>query len=236
VIDAQQHLAGCTACQAFIAEMRAVGHSIHESAPREEAPAEVRERLFAALAQARAGTRPRRGRHARNWLLLAAAVLGITLGTALLTDRLTRQPSADPIAALAEDHARSVGEAHIASTDPVQVANWVVGQVHFGMQVPVLPGASLRGARISVFDGRRGAVLEYDVDGTPMSYFVIPNESAPDGRRPMRFDQAAHAGYQIVSWREPGLLHAMVGNLSPSQIVSLAKACVEQAGRTVAQA
>jgi anti-sigma factor RsiW len=235
VIDAQDHVAGCTACQGFITEMRALGEAVRESAPREQAPAEVRDRLFAALAHARTGTQPRRRRHARNWLLLTAAVLLVVVGATRLADRLTRQPPPDAIAALAEDHARAVGEAHIASTDPAEVAKWVAGRVHFAMQVPVLPGASLRGARISVFDGRRSAVLEYDVKGTAMSYFVMPNERrTPDAHSPLRFDQTARAGYQVVTWREPGLLHAMVGNLSPSQLMMLAKACVEQAGRAVA--
>jgi anti-sigma factor RsiW len=234
VIDAQEHFAACAACQGFIAEMRAVGDAVRESASREQAPAEVRDRLFAALAHARAGTPPGRRRHAGQWLLLAAAVLLVMVGTTLLAGRLTRQPPADAIAALAEDHARAVGEAHLASTDPSKVKEWLARHVHFGMQVPVLPGASLRGARISAFDGRPSAVLEYDVNGTAMSYFVIPNEPrSSDARRAMRFDQTARAGYQVVSWREPGLLHAMVGNLSPSQLVALAKACVEQVERAV---
>lgn len=234
VIGAQEHLAGCTACQGFIAEMRAVGEAVRESAPREQAPAEVRERLFAALAHARAGTQPPR-RHAGSWLFVAAAVLLVALGATVLADRLTRHPPADTIAALAEEHARAIGEAHLASTDPSEVEAWLARHVHFGMQVPVLPGASLRGARISVFDGRRSAVLEYEVDGTATSYFVIPNEpGSPGPRGPMRFDHTARAGYHVVSWREPGLLHAMVGNLSPSQLLTLAKACVEQAGRGVA--
>ena len=235
VIDAQEHVAGCTACHGFIAEMRAMGEVVRESAPRDQAPAEVRDRLFAALAHARTGAPPRRRRYAGNRLLLAAAALLVILGATLLAGRLTRQSPADTIAALAEDHARAVGEAHIASRDPAEVATWLGGRVHFAMQVPVLPGASLRGARISVFDGRRSAVLEYDVEGTAMSYFVIPNETL-DSRSPMRFDQTARAGYQVVSWREPGLFHAMVGNLPASQLVSLAKACVEQAGRAVAEA
>jgi anti-sigma factor RsiW len=235
VIDAQEHLAACPACQGFMAEMRAVGQAVRESAPCEQAPAKARERLFAALAHARAGAPPRRPRHAGNWLVLAAAVLLVILGTTLLADRLTRRPPADAIAALAEDHARAVGEAHLASTDPSEVKDWLARHVQFGMQVPVLPGASLRGARISVVDGRRSAVLEYDVEGTAMSYFVIPNESrSPAARRLARFDQTVRAGYQVVSWHEPGLLHAMVGNLSASQLAILARACVEKAGRAVA--
>jgi anti-sigma factor RsiW len=234
VVDAQEHVAGCAACRGFMREMRAVGEAVRESAPREQAPSEVRERLFAALAHARAGTEPGRGRYARNWMLLAAAVLFVTVGAPRLFDHLTGEPQSDGFTALAEDHARAVGEVHIASTDPAEVATWVGGQVHFAVQVPGLPGASLRGARMSVFDGRRSAVLEYDVNGIAMSYFVIPNDDAPDPRGPMRFDRTARAGYQVVSWTEPGLLHAMVGNLSSSQLLTLAKACVEQAGRSAA--
>lgn len=235
VIDAQEHLARCTSCQAFIADMRAAAEAIRESAPREQAPAEVRARLFAALAHARAGMQPRRRRHARQWLFVAAAAVLIIMGGTFLADRLTRHPAADAIAVLAEDHARAVGEAHIASADPADVETWVAAQVHFAMQVPVLPGADLRGARVGVFDGRRGAVVEYDVDGTRLSYFVVPNGPATSGAsRPMRFDRSARTGYHVVSWHEPGLLHAMVSNLPASQLETFAKACVEQAGRAVA--
>src|SRR5688572_23799295 len=80
VIDAQEHLAACTSCQAFIADLRAVGDATRESAPREQAPAEVRDRLFAAVARARAGMQPRRGRHARQWPVVAAAVALIIVG------------------------------------------------------------------------------------------------------------------------------------------------------------
>jgi anti-sigma factor RsiW len=159
----------------------------------------------------------------------------VILGAALLHSRLTRDAPADIIAELTAEHARAVGEAHIASSDHAGVATWLARHVHFGAQVPVLPGATLRGARISVFDGRPSAVLEYDVAGTAMSYFMIPNErGSADASSAVRFDQTARAGYRVISWREPGLLHAMVGNLSPPQLLALAKACVEQARRGVA--
>jgi anti-sigma factor RsiW len=154
-----------------------------------------------------------------------------------MVGRLTRDAPVDPIAVLAEDHARAVGEARLASSRPSEVANWLARQVHFAMLVPILPGASLRGARISVLDGRRAAIVEYDVDGTALSYFVVPNESPSfDAGTPMRFEHTARMGYHVISWREPGLLHAMVGNLPEAQLMTFAKACVEQAGRDVARA
>jgi hypothetical protein len=235
VVDAQEHVTTCAACQRFLGEMRAVGELVRESAPREQAPAEVRERLFAGLAHARTGAEQPRHRDRGNRLLLAATVVLAVLGAAYLAHRLTREPRSDAIAALTEDHARAVGEARIASTDRTEVGRWVTGHVNFAVLVPDLPDASLRGARISVFDGRRSAVLEYDVGGIAMSYFVVPrDDGVADAHRPIRFDHTRHARYQVVSWREPGLLHAMVGNVPPTHLLRLAKACVEQAGRSAA--
>ncbi|MGH7718662.1 MAG: anti-sigma factor family protein [Gemmatimonadaceae bacterium] len=232
-IEAQEHLAGCAACQRFVREMRALGEAVREAAPREQAPGEVRSRLFAAIARARAGRQPLAKRRVARWWLAAAAVFVVALGSALTAGRLLRDAQADPISAMAEDHATALGGARVASGDPAAVTRWLAGQVHFAVYVPVLPGAQLRGARICMMDGRRGAVVEYEVDGVAVSYFVIPNGAA-DGGEPARFDHARRAGYDVVSWREPGLLHAMVGSVPRSRLVALARACVEQAGRAVA--
>jgi anti-sigma factor RsiW len=237
VIDAQEHLASCAACQQFVRDMRALGDAIREAAPREQAPAEVRGRLFAAVARARAGLQPSpRGRGRASWL--AAAVLLVALAGALTADRLRRDgPDAriDPISAIAEDHATALGETRIASADPAEVTRWLERQVHFAMHVPVLPGARLLGARLCVTDDRRGAAVEYEVNGVAVSYFVVP-DGARDAHsaKPPRFDRTTRVGYHVVSWREPGLLHAMVGNLPASRLATLAEACVEQARRAVA--
>jgi anti-sigma factor RsiW len=238
VIEAQEHLAGCVACQRFAREMRALGDVVREAAPREQAPAEVRGRLFAAVARARAGLQPTPRRRARApWL--AAAVLLVALAGALTANHLRRDGHVDLISAIAEDHARALGDTHIASADAAEVTRWLERRVHFAMHVPALPGARLLGARLCVMDGRRGAVVEYGVNGVAVSYFVVPfavpEEGAPPADAgPARFDRATRAGYAVVSWREPGLLHAMVGNLPESQLTTLARACVEQARRAMA--
>lgn len=237
VVDAQEHLSGCAACQQFVRDMRALGDAVsdaaRDAAPDERAPVEVRTRLFTAIARARAGTQPAaywRGRAPR----LAAALLMVVLAGALGADRLLREARLDPIAAIAEDHGRAKGETRIASVDPTEVTRWLSGQVHFAMHVPVLPGARLRGARLCEMDGRRGAVVEYEVSGVAVSYFVVPDGDRSANSGATRFDGDTRAGYHVVSWREPGLLHAMVGDLPESRLATLAKACVEQAHRAVA--
>jgi anti-sigma factor RsiW len=236
VIEAQQHLDTCAACQQFVHEMRTLGDAIHDAAPREKAPVEVRRHLFTAIARARTGAhQPTSGRHRRVQWVAAAVVLLIGLASSLTLGRLLRDGPADPITAIVEDHAKALGESHIVSGDPAEIARWLAGQLHFAMYVPVLAGAELRGARLCVLDGRRGAVVEYDVDGVAVSYFVVPHRAEPaDDASPGRFDRTRRAGYQVVSWREPGLLHAMVGNLPESRLTGFAKACVEQARRAVA--
>jgi anti-sigma factor RsiW len=236
VIEAQQHLEACSACQQFVRQMLALGDAIHDAAPREHAPVDVRGRLFGAIARARTGAQQSRShRHRRAQWLAAAVVLVVSLAGALTVNRVMRGARADPITAIAEDHAKALGQTHIASEDPAEITRWLAGQVHFAMHVPVLPEAKLRGARLCVLDGRRGAVVEYEVDGVAVSYFVVPDEAEPAGHGvTARFDGTKRAGYHVVSWREPGLLHAMVGNLPESRLATLAKACVEQAQRTVA--
>jgi anti-sigma factor RsiW len=235
LIEAQQHLEACSACQQFVRDMLALGDAIHDAAPREHAPVDVRGRLFSAIARARTGAQPPRRRHRRAQWPAAAVVFLIGLAGALTADRLRRDTRVDSITAIAEDHAKTLGETHVASEDPAEISRWLAGQVHFAMHVPVLPEAKLRGARLCVLDGRRGAVVEYDVDGVAVSYFVVPDEAEQADRgATVRFDGTKRAGYHVVSWREPGLLHAMVGNLPESRLAILAKACVEQARRAVA--
>jgi anti-sigma factor RsiW len=237
LIDAQEHLAQCEACQQFVREMRAHADWVRDSA-REQAPAEVRRRLFTAVARARAGMQPSPRRLVPVSWLVAAVVLLVFLGGTLAVDHVLRHRTLDPMSALADDHARALGDAHIASADPAAVSRWLAGQVHFAMLVPALPNGRLLGARLRVMDGRRGAAVQYEVNGVAVTYFVIPvgsgGEQPSPGTGAGRFERLTRAGYRVVAWREPGLLHAMVGSLSESQLATLAEACIKQARGTVA--
>ncbi|MEJ7813418.1 MAG: hypothetical protein WKG32_23625, partial [Gemmatimonadaceae bacterium] len=90
--------------------------------------------------------------------------------------------------------------AHIASADTAEVARWLERQVRFALHVPVLPGARLVGARFCVVGGHRGAVVEYEVGGVAVSYFVVPG-GAGDARRagPPRFDRTTLGDSHVVA-------------------------------------
>ncbi|MEW5916807.1 MAG: hypothetical protein AB1762_10390 [Gemmatimonadota bacterium] len=240
LIQAQEHLAQCEACQRFIGDMRVQCERVRALALRELAPAEVRRRLFTALARARAGgiaQPPARPMVPRAWLVAAIGLL-VALGATLTLDYVTRHDRLDPISALADDHARALGAARISSSEPAVVSRWLGTQVDFAVLVPALPDAMLLGARLRVADGRRGVAILYEVDGVALTYFVVPggstaHQSSPGTGEP-QLARLTRAGYRVVAWREPGLLHAMVGSLSETQLATLAHACIKQARGSVA--
>ena len=231
VIEAKEHLSACASCQRFLADMRAVAE-VAAAAPAATVPAAFRERLFDALARRRTAVpTPARWRRRSSAPIVAAASI-ILLGVAvagLLRQRSTPISSPDVLSALADDHAHTLADTHIASTDQATVARWFSSRVPFAVTVPVLPGMAIREARVVMVDGRASAVVEYAVHSEVMSYFIIPTrDDRSRDAGPLRFVHASRNGYQVVSWHEPGLLHAMVGNVSPSQLERLARHCVDQ--------
>lgn len=226
---AQLHLAGCEPCRAFVREMREFAGAVERHAPRPAAPAEARERLFAAIARARTmlpGPALRRRSVARGItaVLAAAALSGV--GWAVV--RGVRAPVEDPsLVAVAQDHARGLQHDAIVSGDAGAVARWLDDRVPFAVRVPDLPGAVLEGARLCLVQGERGAVVRFRLEGRPVSYYVMP------ARGPARRDEAAleeevEAGYTVVAWRLGGLRHALVGNLPRDRLAALARDCHEQ--------
>jgi hypothetical protein len=98
------------------------------------------------------------------------------------------------------------------------------------MEVPALPGLRIRGARRCIIDGRRGGVVEYVDQGHSISYFVVPEWQSKEGLGPTGdLQSAVRAEYRVVAWREPGLVHALVGNLPEATLMALALLCIQKA-------
>ncbi|MEO6528730.1 MAG: hypothetical protein ABIP93_19085 [Gemmatimonadaceae bacterium] len=240
VLEAQEHLASCIACRRFVDDMLQISIAVGAAAPRSAAaPAELRERLFTALARARVGSAnesgARRARSRSALIAVGAVVLLLVSGT-WLYERWPRASEPDMFAVLAEDHGRVSSGARIVSSDTGAVARWIGARVPFAMYVPELPGARLRGARLVLFAGRRGAVAEYDVNGSLVSYFVLPAASplpAADGR--VRFEHNSRAGYGEVAWQDAGLLHVMVGTLPLPRLEQFARDCIAGMSGAVAR-
>ncbi len=234
VIDAQGHVAGCTSCTQFFEEMRRVSDDLRRSAARTVAPLEVRNRLFKAISLARTPKTPRY-RPTLGLIAIgtvAAFVLLIAGIREFSGNELSDAPSLIP--ALAEEHSRALGEPGIRSSDPSEISQWLKGRLSFAIRVPVFAEASLRGARVVELGKRRGVLVEYAMGDDAVSYFVVAASQALRTPSRPRLEQAVWDGYHVVSWTEPGLLHAFVGNVSERALTLLARKCIEQAGGTMA--
>jgi anti-sigma factor RsiW len=232
---AMAHVAQCAACQSFIADMQAMASGLASHAPRPAAPREVRERIFARIAQARS---EREFRRANRFAVTRAAAVVVVVMTALalLMWRVAgdRETVPDPLSQLAGDHRRATGAEGMVSSDTTEVAGWLSSRVGFAVHVPIFAGGDLLGARVHDLDGRRGAVIAYRIDGRNVSYYLMPTTPlsggtpVPDATTGPAERVATWAGFRVAFWNEPGLTHAIVADLPASRVADLAHECIRR--------
>jgi anti-sigma factor RsiW len=214
--------------------MRRLSDDVRRSVPPTVAPLEVRDRLFKAISRARTQPgSPSRPNAALIAAATSAAILLLIFGIRSLS-RDNPSPQRPLIPVLAEEHARALGEGGIRSSDPAVISRWLNGRLSFAIHVPVFSEASLRGARVLDVEKRRGVLIEYALGNDLISYFVVADYLAVPMTPVPSLEETVWDGYHVVSWIEPGLLHAFVGNVSDSKLRILARKCIEQAGTTMA--
>ena len=231
IVAAREHASRCPLCRQFLEEMRRLSDRIRQAVPRPEAPVDVRDRLFKAIARARIdGREGAATRRRRLWSALAAAGL-LAGGTWLAVSAVSeRTPGPDPLGAIAQDHLRSQRHPGLASADSLEVARWLGERVPFPVAIPLFPDGRVTGARLLLANGQSGAVVDYLIGGRPLSYYILP--AAGGGSRSENIRVTSRAGYRIAVWEDGGLTHALVAELPGRKLVELAHYCIEQtAGR-----
>ena len=233
IIAAQEHLADCADCQRFMAEMQSMADLL-SAVDQPSMPHASRERIFGSLARHRAA-RADVKRRAPSGLLVAAGIVAaivlVTLGALQVLNKTA--DGGDVYTALAQDHAHTVSNARLISSDRSAISAWLAGRVPFVVFVPVLPNTQLHGARLAMMDGRTVAVVEYTVNSDMLSYFILPAPSttargSDENTAGIHLLPSSRNGYEIISWNEDGLLHAMVGRMSEAQLGQYAKDCLQQ--------
>jgi hypothetical protein len=174
-------------------------------------------------------------RAAQPWRMAAAAtvaMLVLALAAVFLAQRAS-SPATDPVSvALVEDHIRYLG--HPDRTGRGTAEDYkahLQSYLDFPVMIPLLADARLTGVRRCFFLGRRAALAFYESPSGPTSYFACsaeglmlpPGRCAGDGG----FACSAVHGYQVVSWEEAGIIHAIVGS-NRSSLLSMARACRNQ--------
>lgn len=231
VAQAQSHLEDCESCREFVEEMRAFPRRLRTKLPNQPMPVDARERLFTALARERSLYEPKR-RLERVRSLATAGVVAAAVATLLWIAYFEvwwdDEPGL-PVPAAAEDHMRAQHEETIETSDPKAIARWLRSRVAFHVHVPEFEGNRVTGARLCFLDGRRGAVLTYEVDGRPLSFYVMPDDGSRElGVNSSAFRRDVRAGYNVVTWRQSGLSYALIGEHSQRRLAGLAESCSQQ--------
>lgn len=232
-LRAHAHVQGCGPCSSFYSEMESIASTMRQHAPRAIAPLNVREALFESIAEWRAARRGRNRKRAAvgGLLSLAAAALVILFGI----DRTSPvSPQGAVLAAVTEDHRRSLRTDDIESGNAVEVSRWLNVRLPFAVETPVFPMARLEGGRVAIVGVSHAAVMRYSLGKEAVSYFVVPYEAELENPEREHIRTDSTRGYQIAMWKDGGLLHVMVGRVAEASLLQLAKLCIEQSQRAAA--
>ncbi len=233
VASAAEHIDECPACRKFVADMREVAERLSASRQHVSAPREVRERLFAALSRVRSESDRTLVRRATSFRFAGVAAIAL-MALMMAVWRFSSPhstPQSEVAPALADDHSRELQSDGIASDRVSDVTHWLASRVGFAVHAASFANGRLVGARVADVNGHRGAVLLYRVDGQAVSYYIFPTPGTGTGEWRLRqpgVNVSSWNGFHVAAWEEPGLTHALVGDLPAARLMVLAHECIAQ--------
>lgn len=231
---ARAHLRACSRCRLFFERDRVIGELLKRVRGDEGAPDPLRERIYESLAldelesaeaAERVAASDRRWRRI-GWsvaLPLAAAavlILGLTLGSG--PD--PRPPHVTRTAHFANDYLRLAVQREVVDRRVDSAGVSALFERELGLSVaPVsVPGATVTRAMVCFLGGRRGALVEYDVAGARLAHYRIPLADGA-GERSGSLELSEEMGLPVARWIDDRYEHALVGELSTSELEELAR-------------
>jgi anti-sigma factor RsiW len=211
-LELEQHLNGCPACQSVEQEFREFAAFFIASAPRYEAPRQLRSDIVAAIRREKAKRTIIFLR--RPWTYAAAVLVAIlTLNMLFLPDKgkeLSDQAVLRHIRSLAVNHLVDIG-----ATDHHAVKPWLAAKLNFSPPVVDLPGSgySLVGGRTDVIQDRAVAAFVYKHDKEILTLFCWPpnREQLSTGDRFIK-------GYRVCTWSSAECNYILVSKLSEREM------------------
>jgi anti-sigma factor RsiW len=220
------HLADCPACANHLAEQRAWRGVIKLRAPRHAAPAGLRQRVTAALAEEDRPAAPAARHRTAGWRPLAMAasvVLAVALSSSLTAylsrpggdERLTQELVSDHIRSLMADHLTDV-----ASSDQHTVKPWFHGRLDLAPPVDDLAadGFPLVGGRLDYVEEQPVAALVYRHAEHPINVFVLPNAGKPAAAAQSAPQATTQRGFNVLHWTRGDLAFWAVSDLQLGEL------------------
>lgn len=170
--------------------------------------------------------------------VLAGAVV---LGAVVLPLRVIHTGGADAVdgrAALPSDAPgmfvedylrRAVGQDHIRTSDPEEVAQFLQRELGLLLQPLAMRGLLLQGAEICLLDGRRGAMIVYRKGERTVSHYVVPRKGTPPRAPALTSTESSRTGPStpaVVTWSTANVEQALVGGTSPEELLALARSAM----------
>lgn len=217
------HYRDCADCQRFFATQDRLGRRLRELARVQRAPRGLSDRVQAALASDELEVR-RRGRQRTR---RAAVLVGLAAAAALVLVLVRPPGSTDRLAQpFVEEALRDMPAEAPVGADLDQTERWFAERL--GREIPVMeiPEATLMGGRITRVGEVPSAALRYQMDGTPLTYVVVPGQRVMD--RPIEDGEViavASRGLEVVIWGEPGATHVVVASLPREKLKAIAEEC-----------
>ena len=181
------HLDSCSICRALLEDEKSLSRLLLESRPLYQAPAELRDRVFATILQhsSRRSRRPLQGTFHKllspfsvsrlrplSWRILLPTALAICLCFMFVPGVMQRVRAANYVQTAVATH-RSYLDGNLApeirSQSPGEVTAWLVGKVAFQFRLPAsqaVPDSKqtykITGARLVKFQGSDAALVTYE--------------------------------------------------------------------------
>lgn len=236
--DARLHLEQCAACQQFFVAEKSLSALLRQHAPGEAASSTLRERVLSRIAEEQEkARRPARWSFIRRQsairrrsaiLVLAVFLLvGLIFAGLWLRSRHT-QESEQLASILVDDHARyQSATTEVTSSEPEVINAWFRDRVGFSVQPPRLADSSLVGGRLCNLRGHPAALVVYRKPQNMISLFVLDGRNIELPREHLIALEerpcfvATERGYNVVMWKERGLLYALVSDLRSADLLQL---------------
>src|SRR5216684_3086280 len=230
--DARLHLEQCAACRQFFAAEKSLSALLRKHAPREAASSTLREQVLSRIAEEQQkAKRPIRWSflRRRSAILLFAVFLlsGLLVASLWLRSRHT-QESEQLASILVDDHARyQSATTEVTSSEPEVINVWFRDRVRFSVQPPRLPDSSLVGGRLCNLRGHPAALVVYRKPQNMISLFVLDGSDIELPREHLIALEerpcfvATERGYNVVMWKQRGLLYALVSDIHSADLLQL---------------
>jgi mycothiol system anti-sigma-R factor len=238
------HLASCASCREQLDAERDLSAILHRSRPLYSAPAALRSRVSAAVAEGFPSADRTPGpffhtladsaRRLPGRRVLAPAAIALGLCLVLVPSIVRNVRAANYVeAAVAEHRSYLDGSLPLGlqSNSPELVTAWFAKKLPFDFRLPAAepspegkPAYRLTGAAQVSYKGNPAALVTYETQNEKISLLVASNSSAAvAGGDEIRFGELTfhyhnESGFRVITWSNHGLSYALVSSVSgPAQ-------------------